>query len=125
MIVVDESIHSFHTLRAIADWYPGTVLSIVQLRLSTIVKDDGVPMLLQQANEPTFVTVNVDDFWLKINAHRRYCVVAVVLPQEQSRQIPGLLRRLLRLAEFRTKAQRMGKVIRVRSSAIEYYASDR
>jgi hypothetical protein len=124
MIVVDESIHNLRTLQAIAAWYPGRVISIKQLRPNTNIKDDGIAMLLQQATEPTFVTINVDDFWLKIDAYRSYCIVACELLQGQAPKVPGTLRRLFHLPQFHTKALRMGKVIRVRPTLIEYYESD-
>lgn len=43
------------------------------------------------------------------------------LPNERIREIPGKLRRLLLLEEFKTKAARMGKVLRVRHHHIDYY----
>lgn len=39
--------------------------------------------------------------------------------------IPNILRNLFWLPPFRTKAARMGKIIRVRPSGIEYYMIDR
>jgi hypothetical protein len=46
------------------------------------------------------------------------------LPNERLREVPTLLRRVLRLPEFRTKAARMGKVIRVGRQHIQYYSAD-
>lgn len=125
MIVVDESIESGLIIQAIAAWYPGQVLSIRKLRPGTLVKDDAVDTLLAQINQPTFVTINVDDFWYKMPVSRRYCVIAVEMMQSQALQLPTLLRHILTLAEFRTKANRMGKMIRVRPTAIDYYEHDR
>ncbi|MCE7985666.1 MAG: hypothetical protein DYG89_31195 [Caldilinea sp. CFX5] len=120
MIVVDENIQDDLVIRTIASWYPGQVISVTALRLQTLIKDDGIAMLLHQASESTFVTTNVDDFWPKFPAHRRYCIVSILLTIEETMQVPETLRNLLRLPEFRTKAARMGKVIRVRPSGIEY-----
>ena len=74
-----------------------------------------------QAKGATFVTTNAQDFWRKIPAHDRYCVVCFPLPNERIEEVPELLRRLLRLKEFRTKAARLGKVIRASTEEIRYY----
>ena len=125
MLVVDESIDNALIQQAIADWYPGRVVSIRSLRPATLIHDETIPTLLHQAKQLTFVTINVDDFWKKVSANRNYCIIAVELEQGQALQLPFLIRRLLRLPEFRTKTARMGKVIRTRSTAIEYYTVDR
>lgn len=90
-----------------------------------MIHDETIPTLLHQAKQLTFVTINVDDFWKKALANRNYCIVAIELEQGQALQLPLLIRRLLRLPEFRTKVTRMGKIIRVRSTVIEYYSVDR
>lgn len=125
MIVVDENLIDPLIVDAIATWYRGPVVSLRRLRPGTIIKDDALPALLNQQSQATFVTNNVTDFWRIARADRRYCIIAFAVSQEQALEIPNLLRRLLRLAEFRTKARRMGKIIRVRPSVVEYYASDR
>lgn len=125
MIVVDESIHSHEILDEIAIWYSGRVTRLVSLRPATLINDDNVPTLLRQIDQPTFITINVDDFWRRIRADRSYCVVALELTQGKAHQISDLLRRVLRLPAFHTKAARMGKVIRVMPTYIEYYAADR
>ena len=112
-------------INAIAEWYLGQVISITDLRPDTLIKDDGIATLLREANSPTFVTINVSDFWFKIPPAKTYAIVGFILTQKQAPLIPNLLRNLLRLPEFRTKALRMGKIIRVRSSRIDYYERDR
>ena len=77
--------------------------------------------MLRQAKGATFVTTNAADFWRKIPAHDRYCVVCFPLSNERIEEVPDLLRRLLRLNEFRTKAARLGKVIRASTEGIRYY----
>ncbi len=124
MIVVDENLHDHRIIDAIAAWYPGRVVSIKSLRPRSIIKDDAIPALLRQVIQPTFVTINVADFWRKIQPHGNYCVVNVALPKERIRETPGLLFRLLRLPEFRSKASRMGRVIRITPVGVEYYESD-
>jgi hypothetical protein len=125
MIVVDESLIDPIILDAIAAWYQGRVLSVRRLRPNTVIKDDALPLLLGRVSQPTFVTINVRDFWRKVRADPRYCVIAFDLAQDQSLTLPGVLRQLLRLFEFRTKAARMGKVIYVTPTNIEYYEADR
>lgn len=125
MIVVDENIQSEHIIGAITAWYTGRVISITELRPATLIKDDGIAMLLRQVTQPTFVTINADDFWLRFRSDPRCCIVAFARTQAQSYEVPNGLRRLLSLAEFHTKAARMGKVIHVMPTYIEYYAADR
>ena len=40
-------------------------------------------------------------------------------------RVPNFLRRLFRISEFKTKALRMGKIIRLTQNGIEYYERDR
>lgn len=122
MIVLDEQLLGRNIEVEIAQWYRGTVRFITDLRPHTVIKDDAVPELLRQQNQPTFVTINERDFWQKIVADRRYCVVCFALSDARARDIPLSLRGLLRYPEFKTKAQRMGRVIRVVSQEISYYA---
>lgn len=124
MIVVDENLHDLRIMDAISTWYPGQVISVVTLRPGTVIKDEVIPTLLLQATQPTFVTTNVTDFWRKSEPHRAYCIITIALPKERARESPDLLRRLFRLPAFKTKASRMGKVIRLAPSRIEYYESD-
>ena len=78
-------------------------------------------MVLRRVRQPTFVTTNVADFWPRVPVHPRYSIVCVALPNERLHELPSLLRQLLRLPEFNTKAKRMGKVIRVSPSQLQYY----
>jgi hypothetical protein len=103
MIVVDESILDPEIVGAIAAWYQGQVLTVRRLRPRTIIKDDAIPILLSQTSQPTFVTINVSDFWKKVRADRRYCIVTLEVAQEQALELPALLRRLFRLLIFAPK----------------------
>ena len=118
MIVVDEQIHGRRIRNAIAAWYPGQVVSIKNLRPNTLIKDDAIPLLLRQARQPTFVTINADDFWRRMPAHHSYCIVAFPFPKERRHEVPDLLRLLLRHPELRTKAQRVGKILQVTPSSM-------
>ncbi|MCL4267784.1 MAG: hypothetical protein KJ069_31750 [Anaerolineae bacterium] len=124
MIVLDENLKDVHLIEAIAAWYPGSVTHIKALRLQTVIKDDAIPELLLTVSSPTFVTINVDDFWRKVKPHQGYCIVTCVLPQNQVECLSGLLRDLLGKPEFDTKTARMGKVIRTQNNRISYYERD-
>jgi hypothetical protein len=124
MIVLDEQLLGRGIEVAIARWYPGSVCFITDLRPGTIIKDDAIPMLLQSEVEPTFVTINESDFWQKVQITEHFCVVCVALPDAHAAQIPALLQRLLHHPDFRTKAQRMGCVVRLSMTMASYYQAD-
>ena len=121
MIVLDEQMQDPRIFAAIERWYPGQVISITQARRSTRILDDVVPALLHGLKEPTFVTANYKDFWLKIEAHPGYCVICIELPVERLREASSILRNLLKSAEWKTKRKRMGKVISISGKTIRYY----
>ena len=121
MIVLDEQLLGRHIERDIAKWYRGTVQCIIDLHPNSIIKDDAIPELLRTQSQPTFVTINEQDFWRKVKADMRFCVVCFAIPDTRAREIPQSLRLLLQRADFRTKARRMGKVIRVSHQDVRYY----
>ena len=125
MIVLDEQLLGRHLEAEIARWYRGAVLFIIDLRPNTIIKDEAIPELLRQQSRPTFVTINERDFWRTAAGDHRYCVICFALPDSRANAISASLRALLRRPEFRTKARRMGKVIRVTDREISYYPSFR
>lgn len=124
MIVLDEQLLGRGLETAVAQWYQGAVCFITDLRPHTVIKDDAIPRLLQQENQPTFVTINESDFWRKVVINNRFCVVCFALPDSRAIEIPPRLRSLLRQPTFSTKKLRMGKVIRVSEQKISYYAFD-
>lgn len=121
MIAFDENVPQQRIIEPVAAWYRGRVVSVRALRPGTVIKDEALPTLLRSVREPTFVTTNVADSWQRIPAHPRYCIVCVVLPNERMPEMPHLLRRLLSVTAFKTKASRMGKVIRVSHAQLHYY----
>src|SRR5262249_171758 len=123
MIVFDENVHQRSIMDAVAAWYRGRVISVTVLRPDTIIKDEAIPTLLLRVLHPTLVTPNVDDFWQRVPAQARYGIVCLVLPDERLHEIPSLLRQLFSLPDFRTKARRMGKVVRVSRGPLEYYGA--
>ena len=94
---------------------------IVDLDPEAVIKDEAIPTYLRQLRGATFVTTNVTDFWRRVRADARYRIVCLSLPNERLREVPNLLRRLFRLTELKTKAARMGKVVRVSRRRIQYY----
>src|SRR5262245_28515157 len=121
MIVLDENIRRQTVLESIASWYPGQVISVTRLRPQSTIKDEAIPTLLRRANEPTFVTINVSDYWNKIESSSDYCIIAIEIPNERIPEVPTLVRAILRLRQFQAKANRMGKVIHWTPTHIEYY----
>lgn len=78
--------------------------------------DEIIP-LLHALRRPTFFTRD-EDFYQQNLLHGGYCLVHLgVLPEEAAEYI----RRFLRHSSFRTQAQRMGKVTRVRHSGLTWW----
>jgi len=72
---------------------------------------------LHRLRRPTFFTRD-QDFYHPTLRHAGYCLVYLdVLPDEAAEYI----RRFLRHRAFRTQAQRMGKVVRVRHRGLTYW----
>ena len=123
MIVLDEQLLGLDIDRQIAAWYPGAVLFITDLRPGTIIKDDAIPALLRQQQQPTFVTINERDFWRRVAIDRNFCIVCFAMPDSRAGAIPDMLRALFRHAEFQSKAERMGKVARITEGGTSFYTS--
>lgn len=124
MIVLDEQLLGRDVEGQIAQWYRGAVCFITDLRPNTVIKDDVIPKLLQQERQPTFVTINEQDFWRKAQTNRRFCIVCFALPDARAREIPPRLRRLFDHPLFDTKKKRLGKMIRVAEKEVSYYSVD-
>ncbi len=125
MIVLDEEIYDPDLATQIAAWYVGRVVPITALRPKTVIKDEAIVTLLRSVPHPTFVTINVSDFWRIVPADPHYAVICVDLPARRVLEIPDWLRRLFRMPVFKSKAARMGRVVRLRPSHIEYYEANR
>jgi len=111
MLILDEQLLGRKLEEEIGLWYSGPVLSIRHLRPGTLIKDDGIPTLLHQEQQATFITINVQHFWRKVPIDARFCVVCFPLPIPQAIEIPARLRTVFALTPFRSKAARMGKVL--------------
>ena len=125
MIVVDENLHSRPIMSMINAWYQGQVVSVTSLRSSTVIKDDAIPGLWLTLKQPTFIPINDSDFWQKVAPHPAYCVITFPLPKERVKDVPNLLRLIFRHPECKTKAVRMGKVVRLTDTHITFYEVDR
>ena len=121
MIVLDEQLLSYGVQASIARWYRGAVTDITQLRPNTVILDKAIPMLLRAVSRPTFVTINVADFWRRIAIDRHFCAICFAISDSDVRSIPDRLRSLLLIPALRTKARRMGKVLRVSKRTVSYY----
>lgn len=91
------------------------------IRVYEIIKDERIPILLRDFSAPTFITIDEAGFWRRHLCSHAYCILCFALLDSQQWLIPSLLRRLLRLPEFKTKASRMGKVARISRDNIKYY----
>lgn len=113
MIVIDEQLQGEGLEESIGRWYQGSIVSVISLRPNTVIKDEAIPGLLTQLNQPIFLTINATDFWQRSTLSDKFCIVCFVLTSSEIEQIPDLLRRLLRHADFNSKAKRAGKAVRV------------
>jgi hypothetical protein len=121
MIVLDEHLAGLGVETAIEQWYRGRVCGITELRPGSVIKDEAIPHLPRAERQPTFVTLNWKHFWQRTAAHHDFCIVCFVRTTEHAREISPCLRRLLRLPEFRTRAERMGRVARISGERAAFY----
>ncbi len=73
--------------------------------------------LLHHLRLPTFFTRD-QDFYQRDLRHDGYCLVFLDVAHDEAAQH---IRRFLRLASFRSRTQRMGKVIRGRRGGLSYW----
>jgi hypothetical protein len=124
MIVLDEHLNDLGVQMAIRSWYRARVCTVLDLRPGTVIKDDAVPHLLRMLRQPTFLTLNWKLFWQRAAAHADLCIICFVLPTQQSHEMSPLLRRLLRLPEFKTRSDRMGRVAHINGDRVAYYQTN-
>jgi len=117
-IILDDQLADAAIRRRLAQWTRAQRLR--DLRPGEVIKDERVPMILRELRQPTFVTIDMG-FWNARLRDAHYCILCFPLRSDEQRAIPDLLRHLLRLPEFATKAARMGKVARVSQSHIDYW----
>lgn len=117
-LILDDQLDVLQVLPGLRRWV--SAVRLQALRPGQHILDDRVPEILLSCHEPTFVTIDAD-FWEMSLCHRGYCIVFVEVDFRRQQQIPRLLRKLLRLPAFKSRAQRMGKVIRLNSSGVWYW----
>jgi hypothetical protein len=117
-IILDEHLGRNQALHPIQHWI--TAKRVQDLRPGEVIKDERLPTILIHLKKPTLVTIDAG-LWKKRYCDRRYCILYFAILDIQQNQIPSLLRRVLRLKEFKTKAARMGKVARVTFTHISYW----
>jgi hypothetical protein len=119
MLVIDAALSDKDVLKPLQKLM--STRSIRDVRPYEVIKDDRVPALLRKLTSPTFITTDEAGFWHRHLCSAAYCILYFALSEYQQEQIPSLLRRFLRLPEFKIKASRMGKVVRMSLANIKYY----
>ena len=117
-LLLDEQLNTPHLLPVIRKWIKAEKLTVE--RPGEQILDDRVPSILRTLKQPTFVTIDAG-FWNRSLCHADYGILYFDLRVDQQELLPGLLRSLLRLPEFRTRALRMGKVARVSTASISFW----
>jgi len=115
---VDEHLSRTEVLEPLQRWI--TAQKIEDLAPDETLKDERILQILRSQKQPTFVTLDAG-FYHKRHRDRRYCLIYFALPHQEQRRLPGLVRQLFRLPGFKTKAARMGKVVRVSDEKIEFW----
>jgi hypothetical protein len=119
-IILDDQLFDVEVLVPLARWI--TVQRLRELRPNEVIKDDRVPLLLRELRQPSFVTIDMG-FWNKDLRDPKYCILCFPLRNEEQHLLPERLYRLFQLAEFHTKAARMGRVVRVGPERIDYWVA--
>ncbi len=81
------------------------------------ITDENLASFLIQQPRPTFFTRD-EGFYDKTLCHARYCLVYLAVRPNES---ASFVRRLLRHPLFKTRAQRLGAVIRVSSAGLQVW----
>ena len=117
-LVLDEHLSREEVLEPLRSWR--SIQKIEDLTPNETLKDDRILQSSRRQQQPTFVTLD-GGFFLRKHRDPRYRLLYFVIPRQQQAHLPGLLRRLFRLPAFKTKAARMGKVVRISNEQIEFW----
>ncbi len=117
-LVLDDQLDDLELLPRLRKWI--TAQRLRHLRPNEHILDERIPEILLTFKQPTFITID-QDFWHRGWCNPNYCILYFALRDDEQKLLPGLLRALLRLPEFHTRAQRLGKVARVGKAGIEYW----
>jgi hypothetical protein len=118
LFILDEHLDEQAVRDQVLHW--ATARYVRDIRPGEVVKDDRILAVLQSLRTPTFVTID-DWFWDRDHLDRRYCIVYVALRGRSDSHVPDLLRRLLRLPKFRSRAARMGKVVHLGEDHVRWW----
>jgi hypothetical protein len=117
-VILDEQLSATEVASELKKWC--SVLRLKDLRPQQQILDDRVIEMLLTLNRPTFVTID-RGFWKRGLCHPGYCILYFVLASNRQEALSERLRALFRRREFRTRAARMGKVVRVSPTHIDYW----
>lgn len=117
-LILDNQLNIKCLLPGLKKWIRARRLHDV--RPSVQILDDRVPELLRTLKQQTFVTID-QGFWKSRLCDPGYCILFFALQDPEQKWIPKLLRAVLRLPPFNTRARHMGKVVRVSTRMIEYW----
>ena len=119
MLIIDAALSDAEVLEPLQNLMK--TRPIRDVRPFEVVKDGRVPVLLRELVYPTFINIDEAGFWHRRLCSKAYCILCFAFSAAQQELIPSLLRRLLQLPEFKTKAKRMGKMARISLANIKYY----
>ena len=86
--------------------------------LSGDTDDERIIDLLGRLKTPTFITKDCKDFYKRRRLDKRYCIICVDVHRTE---FVSTVRKIFRHPLFNTVAKRMGKVIRVTSTHVNYF----
>jgi hypothetical protein len=89
----------------------------VEIGISGMRDHEEIIPLLHRLKRPTFFTPD-HGFYHPTLRHQEYCLVFLDVWEDETAEY---IRRFLRHAAFRTRSQRMGKVMRLRHSSMSYW----
>lgn len=118
LFVLDDHLARVAVRERVLRW--ATARYVRDLRPGEVVKDDRILDILRTLRTPTFVIVD-RWFWNRDHRNPGYCLVFLALRGREHTRAPELLRRLLRLPEFRTRAARMGTVVHLGEEHVRWW----
>jgi hypothetical protein len=116
MNILDENIDDPQR-QQLADWKIRFRQIGFEIGRAGMKDQNDVFPLLHSLRRPTFFTRDRDFFHPDLR-HHNYCLVYLDVWADETAEY---IRRFLRHKTFRTQAQRMGKVVRVRHSGISFW----
>lgn len=118
LFILDDHLARVAVRERVLHW--ATAQYVRDLRPGEVVKDDRILDILRTLQRPTFISVD-HSFWNRDHRDSRYCIVYLALRGRDHGRAPDLLRRLLRLPEFRARAVRMGKVVHLGEDHVRWW----